>query len=423
MHRYLVPATAIAALAIAALGAYQLAAPSVPEVVFRNAALPKMLLPDAKNHECRRFRTEDGKGGAVDLVDMDNGFTKKVFFKVLPRVEREETYYPASPQITDCDSFVPAYGAQASAQGPLFKESQRTADGKRPVYERQWSPEHKLQSEGKLLADANKFETKHFNDAGMVDSSKVFDLLRNRPESESYYNDRGLKTQTRFVTMSPLYFADYFYAEDGVTVAWKDDRSFGSYTIDLLYGDGVTTKLEAKRMPYNTTYTEFRPDGSKSRMIRVMDNNFVDVVYYDNDGKSFQTVRFEGRQVNGKAVLDAAGKPVLEILSLSLIDDKDNPSRVYTFKNGRLKTVVEVPNRKIWADRTEYTVDAQGNAVSKKVWNEKGDYVGETALAADGAPHYAVERSLTVAPTWTTPEKLGQYDTEVNREVPRGYGY
>lgn len=421
MRKFVLPGAAIAALAFVSVGAYQyFTTQSVPEITFRSqVAMPKLLLPDAKTHECRRERVEDGRGGAVDQVDMDNGYTKEVHFKVLPYVQREDTYYPALPAITSCEAFA-AVSGDGPRRGPIFKESLRSVDGKRPVSELQWSPTHKLIAESKLLADPNKFETVHYSDAGIVNGSDVFDLLRKRKESESYYRDNGTKKQTKFITMVDDYFADYFFAEDGVTLLWKDDRSFGSYTIEEYYPGGVTPKLEAKRMPYNTNFTEYRPDGSKARLIRVMDNFFIDVVLYDNEGKAYELRRFKTKRVGNKDVLDNAGKPVKVISSISVVDEKENPSRVYTFDDGgALKTVTEVPHHKFWADHTDYTLDSSGTAVSKKVWNEKGEFVGEFTLPDSNRPRFALSQDRLTVPTWRTPELLGQYDAKVNLEQPR----
>lgn len=419
MRKYILPAAVVAAISLLAVGAYQImTTPRVPEITFRAQVRPKLLLPDSKTHECRRERVEDDQGGAVDSVDMDNGYTKEMHFLVLPYVHKEYTFYPASPKITSCETFA---AADAGGRGPLFKESIRTADGKRPVSEVQWSRDHKLIAEGKLLDDPNKFETRFFNETGLVKASEIFDLLRNRKESESYYRDDGTKKQTKFLTFGADYFANYFYADDGVTVLWKDDRSFGSYTIVELYPDGKTPRLEAKRLPYNTVLTDYRADGKKERLIRVMDNTFIDVILYDKEGKAFLMQRWKTKRVGNKDVVDAAGKPVKVLDTVSLVDEKENPSRIYNFDDaGALKTVTEVPTHKLWAEHTEYTVDATGLAVSKKVWNDKGNYVGEFTIDATSNPlRFALRREQTTMPSWRIPEKLSQYDDKVNLEQPR----
>jgi hypothetical protein len=131
-----------------------------------------------------------------------------------------------------------------------------------------------------------------------------------------------------------------------------------------------------------------------------MDNFFIDVVLYDKEGKAYELRRFKTKRVGNKDVLDSAGKPVKVISSISVVDEKENPSRVYTFDDGgALKTVSEVPHHKFWADHTDYTVDSSGTAVSKKVWNEKGELVGEFKLPADKRPRFALSQDrLTVPP-------------------------
>ena len=59
-------------------------------------------------------------------------------------------------------------------------------------------------------------------------------------------------------------------------------------------------------------------------------------------------------------------------------------------------------------------------AVSKKVWNDKGNYVGEFTIDATSNPlRFALRREQTAFPSWRIPEKLGQYDEKVNLEQPR----
>jgi len=412
MKKY-IPAVAIAAVVTLSAAAYfggvfQRELPSnlgPAEVV----AMPKILLLPAESNECQRRRVLDGMGGAVDNVDMTNGFTKVVEYVKLPRITREIVYYPA-PEHKDCDAFTKD---AATLHGPLFMENERDASGFRPLRERKYSIDGKLVSAGNQIDKGERFQTDFYAATGLTVRSETYNLVTKAVESETLYRPDGTALVRQAVKPSETSFTKEHFTEDGKVVAWKEARSYGSYEITLMYQDGKP-RVKATRGINSLTMHEYRPDGTDSLSVQQWEYS-TDITVYNEAGKRILDKKWK---IDDKAPKDANGKPNMYVSHAIEVNETGKQIRRYDFRpDGTIETVTVHKDGEFWKNRVEYTLDSNGRVISSKPFDDKGDVMKVVAYAKDPGLRFNVPVSYKAMPQYSVPAGIKDHDEKMASEI------
>lgn len=412
MKRYL-PAIAIATVVSLSATAYfggmfQRELPSdlgTTEVV----AMPKILLLPAEANECQRRRVLDGMGGAVDNIDMKDGYTKVVEFAQLPRISREIVYYPA-PDHKDCDAFTKD---AATVHGPLFMDNQRDASGFRPVRERKYSVDGKLISAGNLLDNGERFQTDFFAATGLTVRSETYNLVTKAVETETLYRPDGTALVRQVPKPTETSFTKEHFTEDGKSVARKEVRTYGSYEITLMYQDGKP-RVKATRGINSLSIREFRPNGTDKYLVQEW-QYATDVTIYNEAGKQILQTKWKTDNDGPK---DASGNHKQYLSHVIEVNEQGRNLRRFDFrKDGSIETVTVHKDAEFWKNRVEYTLDKSGRVISSKPFDEKGDVMPVVTYANDPGLRFTVPASYRAIPQYTVPAGIKAHDEKMSTEV------
>ncbi len=415
MKRYL-PAIAIATVVSLSAAAYfggmfQRELPSdlgTTEVI----AMPKILLLPAEANECQRRRVLDGMGGAVDNIDMKDGYTKVVEFAKLPRISREIVYYPA-PEHKDCEAFAKD---EDTVRGPLFMENVRDASGFRPLRERKYSADGKLLSAGNQIDKGERFQTDFFAATGLTVRSETYNLAKKEVESETLYRLDGTALVRQSIKPSESSFTKEHFMEDGKAIAWMEVRTYGGYEITLMYQDGKP-RVKATRGINSLSMRQYRPNGTDELLVQEW-QFATDVTIYNEAGK--QTLQTKWK-VDNDAPKDASGKPKMYLSHVIEVNEQGRNLRRFDFRtDGTIETVTVHKDAEFWKNRVEYTLDKSGRVISSKPFDEKGDVMPVVTYAKDPGLRFTVPTSYKAIPQYTVLAGIKAHDEKMANEVYHG---
>ncbi|CAN5233837.1 hypothetical protein BH11CYA1_BH11CYA1_35910 [soil metagenome] len=419
MRKLLIIATALAVLVCLTATAYLhgMFDKDIPVKFGSSAvAMPKILLLSADSKECQRRRTLDDLGGAVDNIDMFDGSTKVIVYKLLPLINSEAAYYPAEGY-SNCESFAKEGPANRNQHGQLATLDERDQTGRNPLRYRQYNPQGKLVKAANLIEAGKKYQTDYFNLAGLITRSETFDLVGGHNESETSYRADGTRLMRQSVQSSESSFNREHFSADGKTLVMQESRSYGHYSLAIMYDNG-NSKVSGQRAIGLSELMYFRPDGTLELLVKLHFGRTVSFKQYDKNAKKYLESTWQETK-DGQP--DANGYRPMVLTRVNEVNAEGRATREFVFRpDGTQEKVTFYKNSAYFEVEIEYKCDDHGNVISSQANNSDGKALPAVIYStADGSiPVFTVPPSYLVQPQFTVPPTLNKYDAQIDSERP-----
>lgn len=292
------------------------------------ASMPTVLLPVKDKVAGVGTRALDGKGGAVDTYKLASGFELVVYVRdlIANTRDRELTYYPPRPESND-------------EHGPLFSEKLYAKNGRGLLSERFFDPDQHLIRTGKLVKVEKTwfYQVDEFNAGGIQVKAQVL-RLAGGVENESSFRDNGTRRETKKAGYGDNNWEVTRYADDGIRIIDQEMRSYGRYRVVDYYDDGVTKKVESQRSPSSVLLNLYKPDGSMSMSVQVLDNYDKSFTFYHANGKRKLVLTW---YIDSKKVKDGKGEVLWHLRDINEMDEAEESTRTIRLnEDGSLNKVI-----------------------------------------------------------------------------------
>ena len=378
-------------------------------------AMPKILLLPAESKECQRRRTTDDFGGSVDNIDMFDGSTKVIVYKLLPNINSVTAYYPAEG-FSNCESF--AKGDMVNHNhGQLASLEERDLTGRYPLRYREYNPQGKLVKAANLIEGGKKYQTDYLNVAGLITRSETYDLVGNRKESDTSYRPDGTRLLRQSATASESSFEREHFSADGATLVMKESRSYGHYSLSLMHENG-NAKVSGIRAIGLSELMYFRPDGTLELLVKLLPGRSVSIKQYDTAAKKFLESTWQEGKVGQP---DANGYRPMVLARVNEVNSEGRATREFVLRpDGTLEKVIFYKNSAYFEVVIEYKCDEHGNVISSKANDKDGKALPEVnySTAKGSVPVFTVPQSYLAQPQFAVPASLSKYDAQIAEERP-----
>lgn len=338
----------------------------------------KLLLPDAKTNEARRLRDLDDKGGAVDQVELSNGYTREVFYIDVRanRRSKEVTYFPVDA----------AEKEKGATRGPISNVRVFAVSGLGIASETEYDRNGKVLKSGKLteIVEGDKKFLRFAIDTFNAQGTRLENLLNNMSGQtlvKSTFRSDGTAEYVK-IYMSPgadTYWTAKAFAADGKTLSAEEFRSFGGFRVKQYAADGKTVVSDSNVSPGSSEVTTFDAQGRALIKVQVMPRFGMNIRSFDKDGKPLLDRNFSvvtKKDKDGKVIDDPNAKPVYRLHQVTELNGEGKPINRYQWEESGLLYDVELhqsPTRKTRVDfgfkdgkpRYMTTFDVDGKSVKR----------------------------------------------------------
>lgn len=380
----------------------------------------QLLLPDAKTKEARRLRTPDDNGGAVDQVELADGYTREVFYIDVRanRRSKEVTYFPADKKAGE-------------ERGPVSNLRIFAVSGLGIASETDYDRSGKVLKSGKLteVVDGDKKYLRFAIDVFNPQGARLETLLNNMSGGtigRSTYRADGTAESTKSYGSpgSETYFSVKNFAADGKTLATEEFRSYGSFKVRVYAADGKTIISDSEVTPGTSEVTNFDAQGRALIKVRISPRYGMTIRTFDKDGKPVLERDFsvvDQKDKDGKVVYDPKVKPVYRLHRVTELNAEGKPINRYQWDDKGLLYDVELHKSPTRQTRVDYGFDnGKPRYMSFFDKDDKSVKRVEKPDASTLPPTGKIDKAWFVAPT-TFPD-VPASKVDVSLEVSHGPG-